>query len=100
LRAIGAKSLVDDRTGRETKKDIFQVSSEKLVSKVREIVQDANVKKLIIKDQKGKVLLTIPVTWGAAGVIATVVLAPWLAALGAIVALAAKCTIEVERQPS
>jgi len=76
LRAIGAKSLVDDRTGRETKKDIFQVSSEKLVSKVREIVQDANVKKIIIKDQKGKVLLTIPVTWGAAGVIATVVLAP------------------------
>jgi len=92
--------LVDDRTGRETKKDIFQVSSEKLVSKVREIVQDANVKKIIIKDQKGKVLLTIPVTWGAAGVIATVVLAPWLAALVAIAALAAKCTIEVERQPS
>ena len=90
--------MVDDRTGRETKKDIFQISSEKLVGKVREIVQDANVKKIIIKDQKGKVLLTVPVTWRAAGVIATVVLAPWLAALGAIAALATKCTIEVERE--
>jgi hypothetical protein len=86
------------RPGTKTKKDVFQVSSEKLVGKVKEIVQDASVKRIIIKDHKEKVLLTIPVTWGAAGVIATVVLAPWLAALAAVAALAAKCTIEVERQ--
>lgn len=83
-----------------SKKDVFQVTSDKLVEKVKEVVHDANVKKIIVKDKNDKVLLTIPVTWGAAGVIATVVLAPWLAALGAIAALAAKCTIEVERQPS
>jgi len=82
------------------KKDVFQVTSDKLIEKVKEVVHDANVKKIIVKDKNDKVLLTIPVTWGAAGVIATVVLAPWLAALGAIAALAAKCTIEVERQPS
>ncbi|HEY4822655.1 MAG TPA: DUF4342 domain-containing protein [Candidatus Bathyarchaeia archaeon] len=90
--------MTEGRADTGTKKDVFRVSSEKLVGKVKEILQDASVKKITIKDQKGKVLLTIPVTWGAAGVIATVVLAPWLAALGAIVALAAKCTIEVERQ--
>ncbi len=83
-----------------SKKDVFQVTSDKLVEKVKEVVHDANVKKIVVKDKNDKVLLTIPVTWGAAGVIATVVLAPWLAALGAIAALAAKCTIEVERQPS
>ena len=83
-----------------SKKDVFQVTSDKLVEKVKDVVHDANVKKIIVKDKNDKVLLTIPVTWGAAGVIATVVLAPWLAALGAIAALAAKCTIEVERQPS
>ena len=83
---------------RAAKNHVFQVSSDKLVEKVKEVVHDANVKKIIVKDQNGKVLLTIPVTWGAAGVIATVVLAPWLAALGAIAALVAKCTIEVERQ--
>ena len=83
-----------------SKKDVFQVTSDKLIEKVKEVVHDANVKKIIVKDKNDKVLLTIPVTWGAAGVIATVVLAPWLAALGAIAALAAKCTIEVERQPS
>ena len=80
------------------KKDIFQVSSDKLVSKVKEITRDGSVKKVTVKDQDGRVLLTIPVTWGAAGIIATVVLAPWLAALGAIAALVAKCTIEIERQ--
>lgn len=85
---------------RAAKNHVFQVSSDKLVEKVKEVVHDANVKKIIVKDQNGKVLLTIPVTWGAAGVIATVVLAPWLAALGAIAALVAKCTIEVERQPT
>ena len=85
---------------RATKNHVFQVSSDKLVEKVKEVVHDANVKKIIVKGQNGKVLLTIPVTWGAAGVIATVVLAPWLAALGAIAALVAKCTIEVERQPT
>ncbi len=83
-----------------SKKDVFQVTSDKLVEKVKDVVHDANVKKIIVKDKNNKVLLTIPVTWGAAGVIATVVLAPWLAALGTIAALAAKCTIEVERQPS
>ncbi len=56
------------------------------------------MRKVTIKDQEGKVLLTIPVTWGTAGVIATLVLAPWLAALGAIAALVGRCTIEVERQ--
>ena len=85
---------------RAAKNHVFQVSSDKLVEKVKEVVHDANVKKIIVKGQNGKVLLTIPVTWGAAGVIATVVLAPWLAALGAIAALVAKCTIEVERQPT
>lgn len=85
---------------RAAKNHVFQVSSDKLFEKVKEVVHDANVKKIIVKDQNGKVLLTIPVTWGAAGVIATVVLAPWLAALGAIAALVAKCTIEVERQPT
>lgn len=85
---------------REAKKDVFQITSDKLIEKVKEIVHDADVKKIIVKDKNDKVLLTIPVAWGAAGVIATVVLAPWLAALGAIAALAAKCTIEVDRQPT
>lgn len=82
------------------KKDIYQVSADSLIAKVNEIARDANVKRVIIKDEAGKVLLSIPMTWGAAGAIATIALAPWLAALGVIAALAAKCTLEVERTVS
>ncbi len=79
------------------KKDVYNVSAEGLVGKVKEILKDAKVKRIIIKDEKGKVLLSIPVTWGAAGAMVTLALAPWLAALGVIAAIVTKCTIEVEK---
>lgn len=60
-------------------------------------MKDVKVKRIIIKDDKGKVLLSIPVTWGAAGAAAMVVLAPWLAALGVITGIVTRCTIEVEK---
>lgn len=68
-----------------------------MVGKVKEIMKDVKVKRIIIKDDKGKVLLSIPVTWGAAGAAAMVVLAPWLAALGVITGIVTRCTIEVEK---
>jgi len=43
-------------------------------------------------------LVSIPVTWGTAGVVATVALAPWLAALGVITGLVTRCTVEVEKR--
>ena len=47
-------------------KDIYHVSGDGLIGKVKEILNDAKVKRVVIKDDKGKVLLSIPVTWGAA----------------------------------
>jgi len=79
------------------KKEVHQVSAEGLVGKVKEIVKDANVKRIVIKDDKGKVLLSIPVTWGAAGAVVTLAFAPWLAALGVIAGIVTRCTIEVEK---
>ncbi len=79
------------------KKEVFQVSSEKLLEKFKEVTKDATVKRVIVKDDKGKVVLSIPLAWGAAGAVATLALAPWLAALGVIAGFATKCTIEVER---
>ncbi|MEW6604766.1 MAG: DUF4342 domain-containing protein [Thermoproteota archaeon] len=79
------------------KKDVYQVSAEGLVGKVKEIIRDANVKRIVVKDEKGKVLLSIPVTWGAAGAVVTLAFAPWLAALGVIAGIVTKCTIEVEK---
>jgi len=80
-----------------TKKDVYQVSADSLVGKIKEILKDANVKRIVVKDDKGKVLLSIPVTWGAAGAVVTLAFAPWLAALGVIAGIVTNCTIEVEK---
>ena len=75
-------------------KEEFTVRSEDLVAKIKELLHDSDVSRIIVKDESGKSLLEIPV-W--AGIVGTI-LAPWLAALGAIAALATKCTITVIRQ--
>ena len=75
-------------------KEEFSVSSDNLIEKVKELLHEGNVTRIIVKDEKEKVLLEIPATVGVVGV----VLVPWLAALGAIAALAANCRIVVERK--
>lgn len=78
----------------EIKREEFSVSSDNLIEKVKELLHEGNVTRIIVKDEKGKVLLEIPATVGLVGVI----IAPWLAALGAVAALAANCTMVVERR--
>jgi hypothetical protein len=75
-------------------KEEFSVSANNLIEKVKELLHEGNVTRIIIKDEKGIVLLEMPATVGVIGV----VLAPWLAALGAIAALATNCKIVVERR--
>jgi len=75
-------------------KEEFSVSADNLIKKVKELLHEGNVTRIIVKDEKGKVMLEIPATVGVIGV----VLAPWLAALGAIAALATNCKIVVERR--
>ena len=72
----------------------LSVSSEDLVKKVKELIHEGNITRVIVKDEKGKVLMEIPATVGVIGA----VIAPWLAALGAIAAFATRCTIVVERR--
>lgn len=72
----------------------FSVSAENLVERVKELLHEGNVTRVIIKDDRGKVLLEIPATVGVIGV----VIVPWLAALGVIAALATNCRIVVERR--
>lgn len=70
-----------------------QVLGRDLVDKVRSLIHEGNVQRIIIKDEHGHTFVEIPVTFAAIGVIA----APVLAAVGAISALVAKFTIVVER---
>jgi uncharacterized membrane protein YvbJ len=77
-----------------TVEETFSVSSNDLVQKVKELIHEGNVRRIVIQNEEGKTLLEIPVTIGVIGI----VLVPWLAAIGAIAALATKCTIVVQRQ--
>jgi uncharacterized membrane protein YvbJ len=72
----------------------FSVAADNLIEKVKELLHEGNITRIIVKDEKDKVLLEIPATVGVVGV----VLVPWLAALGAITALVANCKIVVEKR--
>ena len=71
----------------------FSVAADDLVAKVKELIHEGNVRRIVVKDETGKTLIEIPVTIGVVGAL----LAPWLAALGAIAAFATNCTIIVVR---
>ncbi len=75
------------------KTESFQVSGETLLKKVKELIAEGNVRKITIKDKKGKELVVFPLTVGLVGA----VIAPVLAAVGALAALVGECTISVER---
>jgi CBS domain-containing protein len=75
-------------------KEELTVSADDLIERVKELLHEGNVNRIIVKDEKDKVLLEIPATVGVIGA----VIAPWLAALGVIAALATNCKIVVERR--
>lgn len=76
------------------KTEEYTVSSDDLVGRVKTLIHEGNVNRVIVKDDKGRVLLDIPIALGVVGA----VIVPWLAALGAIGAVATNCTIVVERR--
>ncbi|NTW25601.1 MAG: DUF4342 domain-containing protein [Lentimicrobium sp.] len=72
----------------------FKVKGEDLLAKIKELIHQGNISRIIIKNEEGKVYLEIPVTVGLIGAL----LLPVLAAIGALAALAANFTIEVIRK--
>jgi len=71
----------------------FEVNGDKVVETVKRLVHEGNIRRITIKGEDGKTLIEIPLTFGVVGV----VLVPVLAAIGALAALVARCTIVVER---
>lgn len=71
----------------------FKVEGKKVVSKLKALIKEGNVRKLTVKDSKGKVILSLPVT---ASVIGAIILPP-LILVGALAALLTECTITVQR---
>jgi hypothetical protein len=69
-------------------------SGDTLLSKIKEIIHQGNIRRLIIKNDEGRVLMDIPLTLGVVGTL----LAPQLAAIGAVAALVLKGSIVIEKE--
>ena len=69
------------------------VPGHELLMKIKEIIHEGNVRRIVIKDEHDKTLIEVPMTVGVVGVL----LAPVWAAIGGIAALASNLKIVVER---
>ena len=78
--------------GESTYTESFRVASAQLVDAVRKLLHEGNVRRIVIK-QDGRAIAEFPLTVGVIGA----VLAPVLAAVGALAAVLTECTIDVER---
>lgn len=76
----------------KVRREEFKVNGEDLVGKIKELVHEGNIRRVLIKDKDDRILLDIPLTFGVLGVL----VAPQLAALGALAALVGNATIVVE----
>lgn len=75
-------------------KEEFKVSGDEILKKIKELIHAGNVRRIILKDGKGEVLMEIPITFAVVGTL----FAPVLAAIGALAALVTECTITVIRK--
>jgi hypothetical protein len=80
--------------GEEEAREEYRVCGEDLLSRVKELVREGNVRRITIRSEEGNTLIEIPL---AIGVVGAMLLPVW-AAVGAIAALVTNCTIAVERR--
>ncbi len=91
----GKKSSSRSKQSTESKpkEETFNVKGEKLLEKVKQLLHEGNIRKIIIKDKGGKTIAEFPLTFGVVGALIT----PVLAAIGAIAVLVTECTVTVVR---
>lgn len=82
------------KNNEETVQEDYTVDGSSVMDKIKELVNEGNIRSITIKDKNKKVIAKFPLTFGVLGI----AIAPVLAAIGAIVALTKDCTISVERK--
>ena len=74
----------------------FKVSGEELLAKIKELIHEGNIRRIVIKHKNGGTFMEIPLTVGVVGAL----IAPILAAVGALAALVTEATVVVEKDSS
>lgn len=76
----------------------FQMNSDRLMAKVKELIQQGNVRRLIFKNSQGRTLLDIPLLAGVAGGVVGLTVFPVAVAVAAVAALVSRLSVVVERK--
>ena len=99
-----AETITETETVTETEKtqkvtvEEFNISGDILVTKIKELIHQGNIRRIIIKNEEGRTLIEIPLTVGVIGGVISTALFPVIAAIGVIGALVAHLTVVIERQ--
>lgn len=91
------ESTTEAGKNKQTWVEEIEVAGSQLVEQVKELINEGNVRRLIIRTQDNKVLLEIPLTAGVAVGGVVTIFAPVLAAIGALAALIAKVKVQIVR---
>jgi hypothetical protein len=78
---------------KKTRTEEFKLNGDEILNKLKELLHQGNIRRIILKDESGKTFMEIPLT---VGVVGAIVIPVW-AAIGAIAALVSKLTIVVEK---
>jgi Domain of unknown function (DUF4342) len=76
----------------------FTITGDALVAKIKELIHQGNIRRIILKNEEGRTLIEIPLTVGVVGGVISAALFPVMAAVGAIGAMVAHLTIVVEKR--
>ncbi|MGK7949550.1 MAG: DUF4342 domain-containing protein [Xenococcaceae cyanobacterium] len=93
--------IINIETERETDEKVkveeFKISGDVLVGKVKELIRQGNIRRIILKNESGQTLIEIPMTVGVIGSVISAALFPVIAAVGVIGAMVARLTVVIER---
>jgi hypothetical protein len=83
----------EQKTDQKTRTEEFKVSGGEIINKIKELLHEGNIRRIILKDEQGKVFMEFPLTVGIVGA----AILPVVAAIGTVAALVSKLTIVVEK---
>jgi hypothetical protein len=91
-----------DNAAQEASKKVnteeFRIQGDELVTKVKALIHEGNIRRIILKNEAGHILIEIPLTVGVVGGVLSAAVFPVLAAVGAIGAVVAHLTLVIEKR--
>ena len=90
----------DVKSNEKISSEEFKISGDLLVGKIKELIHEGNIRRIIIKNEEGNTLMEIPMTVGVIGGVVSAAFFPLIAAIGVIGAMVAHLTLVIERQKS